>query len=129
MNAGFTQAGIKQERTTCSLRPQTAMPPMTAPFPGSLNQAGERHPAHGNKAFVGNLRLLFENFGRQLMTTVNFPSWSGIRVNRAVERDQILLHEAEAEELRAQLSLNLCQARVAAAKVRAIRARLAARPR
>ena len=62
------------------------------------------------------------------MTTGNFLSWSDIRVNRAVEMDQILLHEAEAEELWAQLSLNPCQARAAAAKVRAIRARLAARP-
>ena len=63
------------------------------------------------------------------MVTSNFPGRSDIRVNRAVKRDQVLLHETEAEERWAQLSLNLCRARVAAAKVRAIRARLAARPR
>ena len=63
------------------------------------------------------------------MITSNFLGRSDKRVDSAVEIDQILLHEAEAEELWAQLSLNLCQARVAAAKVRAIRARLAARPR
>ena len=63
------------------------------------------------------------------MTTGNFLSRPDIRVNRSIEIDQILLHEAEAEEQWVQLSLNLCQARVAAAKVTAMRARLAARLR
>jgi hypothetical protein len=61
--------------------------------------------------------------------TGNFLARSGIWVNLAAEIDQILLREAEAEQLWAQLSLNLCQARVAAARVRTIRARLAASPR
>ena len=63
------------------------------------------------------------------MITSNFLSRSDIWVNGAAEIDQILLHEAGAEQLWAQLSLNLGQARVAAARVRAIKARLAARPR
>ena len=63
------------------------------------------------------------------MTTGNFLSRSGIRVNRAIEIDQSLLHEADTEERWAQLSLSRCQGRVAAAKVTAIRARLAARLR
>lgn len=63
------------------------------------------------------------------MIATNFLGRSDIRVNGAVEIGQILLREAEAEELRAQLSLNLGQARVAAARVTAIKARLAARPR
>jgi len=62
------------------------------------------------------------------MTTGNFLSRCEIRVNRAAELDQVLPREAEAEELCAQLSLDLCQARVAAAKAGAVRARLAARP-
>jgi hypothetical protein len=62
------------------------------------------------------------------MTTGNALSRSDVRVNPAVDMDQILLREAEAAEMCAQLSLNLCQARVAAARARAIRARLAARP-
>jgi hypothetical protein len=61
--------------------------------------------------------------------TGNFLDRSGIWVNLAAEIDQILLREAEAGELWGQLSLNLCQARVAAARVRMIRARLAASPR
>jgi hypothetical protein len=61
--------------------------------------------------------------------TGNFLDRSGIWVNLAAEIDQILLREAEAEELWAQLSLNPCQARIAAARVRTIRARLAASPR
>ena len=43
-----------------------------------------------------------------------------------VEADLIRLREAEAEELWAVLSLDLCQARAAAAKVKAIKARLVA---
>jgi len=61
------------------------------------------------------------------MTTGTFLSGSDIWVNRAADMDQILLREAEAE-VWAQLSRDLCQAKVAAAKARAIRARLAARP-
>ena len=62
------------------------------------------------------------------MTTGTFLSGSDIWVNRAADMDQILLREAEAEEIWAQLSRDPCQAKVAAAKARAIRARLAARP-
>jgi hypothetical protein len=90
------------------------------------------HPdnaGNGNKAFAGGLRLLVETFRRQIMMTSNFLGRSDVRVNRAVEKDQILLYEAEAEELWAHLSLSLCQARVAAAEVRTIRALPAARPR
>ena len=61
--------------------------------------------------------------------TGNFLDRSDIGVNRAAEINQILLREAEVAEPRAQLSLDLCQARVAAARVGAITTRLAARPR
>ena len=61
--------------------------------------------------------------------TGNFLDRSDIGVNRAAEINQILLREAEVAELWAQLSLDPCQARVAAARVGAIATRLAARPR
>lgn len=62
------------------------------------------------------------------MTTGNSLGRSDIRVNHDIETDLIRLREAEAEELWAVLSLDLCHARVAAAEVKAIKARMA-RPR
>jgi len=50
------------------------------------------------------------------MTTAN--------VHRDIETDLILLREAEAEQMWALLSMDLCQARAAAAAVRAIWARM-----
>jgi hypothetical protein len=53
------------------------------------------------------------------MTTVD--------VHCDIETDLILLREAEAEQLWAALSMDLCQARSAAAIIRAIRARMQGR--
>jgi hypothetical protein len=62
------------------------------------------------------------------MTAGNFLYRADIQADHDIEADLIRLREAEADELWAVLSVDLCQARVAAARVTAIKARLAARP-